>query len=228
MVEVSSSDLTVVGPYSDRNTRGVLKARVVLPNKQNVDEPLYLDVFNTHLTYDDKQQCPMIVKLLEYLDQEYITDINQIILGDLNTYLTFEWPIDFLEDPFSPLSKSQYNPCHEPFSSWITSQSSSTKNYFLDVWKEAFPRNYDGSLVSKGSKEELIALGHTFPAFKDSALTNCRPDRILRRQSNLVELLSVATFGDEPYYESTHLNPIPLYLSDHLGIQVSLNFLSKN
>ena len=228
IVEISAGDLNVVGQYSDRNTRGVLRGRISIPNRDNPDEELFMDFFNTHLTYDDKQQCPMIIKLLDYLEDYYDENENipQIIVGDLNTYLTSEWPIDFLENPFSPLSKSSYNLCYSQFSKWIEShQDNENKPYFSDVWNEAFPRNDDGTITSRNSKDEINALGHTFPVFKDSPLTNCRPDRILRRKSDNVNLLSVATFGDEPWTDSNHLNPEPHYLSDHLGIEVNFDFL---
>ena len=117
---VRTGELNVAGPYSDKNTRGVLQARIALQKSED-SEPFQIDIFNTHLTYDDKQQCPMIVKLLEFLEQakQESPTTHQIVLGDLNTYLTAEWPTDFMQDPFSRFSGHGANPCHQSFQQWI-------------------------------------------------------------------------------------------------------------
>lgn len=170
----------------------------------------------------------MITKLLDVLENSFddFPDIHQVVLGDLNTYLTTEWPIDFLEDPFSTFSSHSFNPCHNAFDPWIKNHQkgkNKEKIYFRDVWEEAFPRKSDGNLVNfiDNTVENYKALGHTFPAYKDSSLNNCRPDRILRRNLPNFDLYSVGTFGDEMWYDANDFqrsNPRPL--SDHLGVLV--------
>ena len=189
------------------------------------------DMFSTHLTYDVQQQCHMIPKVLTRLQNALdVPDRLQVVAGDMNTYMTAEWPMDFWQNPWGSFSLHPTNPCFAPFQAWRDSQGTcSTAPGFSDVWDEAFPRQQNGKLqVRPDERSEVLALGHTFPVFKDSPQTNCRPDRILRRRTPGVELLDIRTFGDEAwYYESDTQRNQPQYLSDHLGVLVTLDLAKK-
>ena len=205
---------------SDRNTRGLLRAQIAHPSPDGGD-PVLWEMFSTHLTYDEHQQCAMVTKLVDELDQfsSKAPDMLQVIAGDMNTYLTFEWPMEFIMDPYSPISSYHGNPCRDPFDRWREShpKTSRVSLTYADIWDEAFPRNSDGRLPQSTEHLEMQALGHTFPVFKTSPQTNCRPDRVLRRVVDGVELLMVKTFG------RASSKTAPMYLSDHLGVFLGLD-----
>ena len=65
------------------------------------------DMFSTHLTYDVKQQCFIIPKVLTRLqDALDVPDRLQVVAGDMNTYMTAEWPMDFWQNPWGSFSPS--------------------------------------------------------------------------------------------------------------------------
>ena len=184
------------------------------------------------------QQCPTVTKLYDLFESSFHSNkLPQLVIGDLNTYLTFEWPIDFLIDDFSYLTVSPSNPCSPVFSKWLSEKNisissplelpnngySSAYPRFVDVWKRAFPRTPTGKLKNSNVQQEIQALGHTFPVFKSSILDNCRPDRMLLRShpdSFAFNIISVETFGGDAIPAASG----PLYISDHLGIIVELGF----
>ncbi|KAJ8601503.1 hypothetical protein CTAYLR_006728 [Chrysophaeum taylorii] len=143
---------------SDRNPRTTLGARVATPLGT-------LRVVASHLSYDRDQQCRAVRDHLKpWLDGLWDSDKNvraQVLLGDLNIYPDFEWPIDTLE--LAPDVRAALgSPCAAGGSTTTT-----TKNppVFVDAWTAT--RNDDP--------------GWTFPNPETLHLDPARPDRVLVR-----------------------------------------------
>jgi hypothetical protein len=212
--------VTISG-YSDKNTRGFLHCRIEVPVASGTQ---MLDVFNAHFPYDQQQQCPTVVRIYEILSREFgssLKEIPQVLLGDLNIYLDFEWPIDFLQYPLNSFTTGPFNPCGKIFAQALQAFSNPEPLNFRDVWSDKFVRNPDGKLHMSSLHLEIQSLGHTFPLFKDNALDNCRPDRILVR-GDLLQVNQVLTIGGESF----SVGPFKQFLSDHLGVLMAFSFKS--
>lgn len=162
------------------------------------DSPVLFYV--THLSYDDLQQCHSIPQLVHELEKA--ANSTQIIMGDMNTYLDFEWyvavalliltdimdyirPMDILTKPWHRLTfDSKHNPCAASNAALLNTTFVS----FSDVWEE------------HARKHSLpMHQGQTFPILRGQQflMDPCRPDRILFRNApgaaKILKLINVET-----------------------------------
>mmetsp|Transcript_8428 Transcript_8428/g.13700 ORF Transcript_8428/g.13700 Transcript_8428/m.13700 type:complete len:459 (-) Transcript_8428:253-1629(-) len=194
---------------SPRNRR-IFYARIQLPV---IGELLF---FVTHLTYEESKQCAQMMNVINYLDT-FDDNTIQIVVGDLNTYFDFEWPIDLATRPINDFSFHKYNPCSQVAKSAFNGATSTAK--FRDVWEDVYP---DLSRFP----------GSTFPNFQDQRaahLDPCRPDRILVRRNVAAEnLITCDTylFGQEMFdWSGKDGGGIPrrgMKMSDHKGVMTQL------
>ena len=72
--------------------RILLYASIILPNN------IYIDVFHTHLGLNANDHCLNIIEIMNIMNEYKIKNSNrlQILLGDFNTYLDYEYPMDIL------------------------------------------------------------------------------------------------------------------------------------
>ena len=137
-------------------------------------------VVASHLSYDRRQQCDAVSeKLKPWLDDLWEThdkdeSLGQVLLGDLNTYPDFEWPIDFLTK--SPqLVEALGNPCVGT----TRIESSKTESLFRDAWEVLSSDKTDDDDVSNPN-------GWTFPNPETMDLDPARPDRLLVRSEKII------------------------------------------
>jgi len=220
IADVSMTPLVTMQRSSDLNTRAALHARI------DAGDGLLVDVVNTHLTYDDRLQCFMVPVLASVAQS--VRDANPdpssttVLLGDMNTYIDFEWPMDFLTVEPDAWQAAPYNPCARAFS-WFR-----RRPRFVDAWHEAYPRGEDGLVLAGDSlADEIAAIGHTFPSFEhDRPIDDCRPDRILVTKPcpagrfdsacGRCTVCTTALFADQPYQGSA-------MLSDHRGLKTRIS-----
>ncbi len=94
-------------------------------------------------------QCRHTVLLWKFM-QSFPREIPQILVGDMNTYFDFEWPVDFLTKGFTPFMLSKHNPCSSVLNleKERMGQQAHFDEVFTDVWEEVYP------LISKEERED--------------------------------------------------------------------------
>eukprot|EP01112_Ceratiomyxa_fruticulosa_P002165 TRINITY_DN12285_c0_g1_i1.p1 TRINITY_DN12285_c0_g1~~TRINITY_DN12285_c0_g1_i1.p1 ORF type:complete len:448 (-),score=68.84 TRINITY_DN12285_c0_g1_i1:225-1568(-) len=178
-----------------------------------------VNVFMTHFTLGDYEQCVNVIQLIKWLNT-FDKDIPQVLLGDMNTYFDFEWPMDFLTSGFTAFQKSTFNPCYNAFKPHFEDQAILNSKPFDDVWEMFYPQNTNPKIAGNNMKdrwwgEAPANPGYTFPISenKDAIQDASRPDRILIR--NKIMATSVALFGADPI----SLGSSSFYASDHRGVE---------
>jgi len=165
-----------------------------------------VDVLVTHVTFVDMEQCNSFVQLLDAMNKAPAGS-PQILLGDLNVYFDFEWPVELLTRRLDSFSISPHNPCRQRFQEILEKEPSvaASSGSFSDAWK-VFHTPSDSS-------------GNTFTNFYDHRLEDpSRPDRILFRSSRdsraLITVCETQIFGEESFdYGDTKM-----FISDHRGL----------
>jgi len=220
-----------------------IDASSLLKQIGNHQAEFLVDVLVTHLSYDAGEQCRQIVQVRRYLDEKLEIcekDLStpdasilrgstqswgsisnslfrpQILMGDLNIYRDFEWPMDYLtaydSDSFELIHSSiDENHRHEKGNArgqrvgcsahWRRQMGSSSSSPsgghkarqaggFQDVWDSA---------GSSGHSE-----GWTFPNLKSATNDPARCDRILVRSS--VPQTHLSNEGSARFHD---VDPIP-------------------
>lgn len=118
-----------------------------------------------HLSYDRRQQCDSVSTILRpWLDGLWGREqvLGQVLLGDLNTYPDYEWPLDALTlEP--EILRTVGGPCAAEAPLVLEGPP------FVDAWARARP----------------LDAGATFPNPETMNLDATRPDRILARGPGL-------------------------------------------
>jgi endonuclease/exonuclease/phosphatase family metal-dependent hydrolase len=126
IVYVEGHAIALSAKSSDSNPRTALRVTVdassLLEQSGTKQAEFLVDVLVTHLSYDAGEQCRQVAQLRRYLDakldvckEERTRDVSllrgaaklsrkshlssfrpQILMGDLNIYRDFEWPMDYL------------------------------------------------------------------------------------------------------------------------------------
>jgi endonuclease/exonuclease/phosphatase family metal-dependent hydrolase len=218
--------------------RKVLHAAISVPASAGVSR--MLDVFNTHVTYVDVAQCAQIVQLLRFMNSvaESSSASEQVLMGDFNSYMDWEFHLDLLS---RPLHHSLYsdNPC--------VAQWAGLNLDPRQLQQLLFPQSVSDSLVQSGAAfrdlhssvypNAVTHPGLTFPTFTDARVADpCRPDRILVRQwSNISggslnaprNALLECDVGVFLYHPLT-TNPELTFASDHRGVAAVLDWASAD
>jgi len=207
--EILSTGSMLLGGGSPRN-RKVFHAEIRVPG---VGDVIF---FVTHLTYEESKQCHQMLRVLEYMDSVK-PDAIQILVGDLNIYFDYEWPLDLLTRPINKFTFHRYNPCASEAIQRSMQASKTAK--FRDAWEDVY-------------KDLARFPGSTFPNFQDQRaahLDPCRPDRILIRNNKISE--SVVTcdtylFGQKTFEwsgkDGAGVQRKGMKISDHKGVLTQL------
>eukprot|EP01087_Luapelamoeba_hula_P008548 TRINITY_DN2142_c0_g1_i1.p1 TRINITY_DN2142_c0_g1~~TRINITY_DN2142_c0_g1_i1.p1 ORF type:complete len:563 (-),score=66.48 TRINITY_DN2142_c0_g1_i1:8-1696(-) len=167
----------------DRNLRTMILAEIEVPKLGMVY------VFATHLSYHNFTQCRHMVELISQIDTLSLDRNTPIILlGDFNTYATFEYPMNFLTTPYYLVASSNlcFGQMQRENIDFEPDETTSISGGFVDVWKMTESRR-----VSKGHSPRF---GYTFSnlPFTESTHTwpsiPCRPDRILLSKNHVQRL----------------------------------------
>jgi endonuclease/exonuclease/phosphatase family metal-dependent hydrolase len=163
-----------------------------------------VDVFSVHMGIFDVQQCHAATQLRALVDAS--TARRQIVLGDFNAYIDWEWPLDWLVEPRdSAWLRSPVHPCHRQFQVAAGQVNNRTSERFVDAWPHLMPSS---------------VVGNTFTNFEDARKEDCsRPDRVLSRGA--LEPRHIYLFGDQAIGKR---NGQSIYPSDHRGLLVSFEF----
>jgi len=180
---------------SDANPRASLAALVQTPLGR-------LRVAASHLSYDRNQQCLSVFEqFAPWLDRLWETDahgtIGQVVLGDLNTYSDFEWPIDALTSDYDTL-RAIGGPCVDR----IGAQNELPRlkaPRFVDAWTS----------TNTGGKA-----GWTFPSPESMLLDPSRPDRVLVRSQKLRPWQTLITGCDKIVNTDFQVSDHRLVVSD--------------
>lgn len=202
---------------ADKNPRVTLGAVIRTPIGD-------LRVVASHLSYDRQQQCRAVGDRLQpWLDRLWVSGdrestVGQLLLGDLNIYPDFEWPLDELQhgkDVYDALRSPCQQPgekrpkkeaetmMHETDPLLAAAAEATTKDsdLFVDVW----------TATKTGSSGSGVP-GWTFPNPEKMNLDPARPDRLLLR-STQVKPVNAAIYGCESIQKDPEKDPT--YLSDH-------------
>ena len=207
--------------YSDTNSRGVLHVSIKIDNPDIFDREFTVDLYNTHLPYVEVQQCNSAIQVFDYINKQPAVSLT-VLLGDMNTYFDYEWPMEIFTQKFNWLQLSKINPCSSEISNWLFTHpffNPEDKIVFKDVWDDEIKRDLQGKMIVGRGESEYDSPGHTFPAFQPSSgvLNNCRPDRMLYfdAPTDIVhfERVKVYLFGGEYSPQK--------FISDHAGILTS-------
>ncbi|XP_072050505.1 uncharacterized protein [Amphiura filiformis] len=160
----------------DANERMVLHAMVNLGN-------IHANFSVVHLSYDKWQQCVNVAEIMRYLRET--KPKYSILLGDFNTYITYEWPLEgLLRGYFSAQNKCpkvafRQNPTLEAevFS-------------YADAWMALNPHR----------------LGFTFSNMPEPGFES-RPDRILA-SSRYLKVTSCLLHGLGDSYENKYTSQV--------------------
>ena len=139
---------------SDRNPRTALGVLAATPFGN-------LRVVAAHLSYDRRQQCDSVSTILRpWLDALWGREeaLGQVVVGDLNTYPDYEWPLDALTlEP--EILRLVGGPCAADAPLVLEGPP------FVDAWARTRP----------------LDAGATFPNPETMNLDAARPDRVLAR-----------------------------------------------
>jgi endonuclease/exonuclease/phosphatase family metal-dependent hydrolase len=238
------SHAMVVLPKSDRwstdnNQRCAL--RVTLDVSSVAPGLGGLQVFVTHLSYADTQQCLNTAALLYWMNEELVRGagidgermVAQVLMGDLNTYFGYEWPLEImLREKNDPLKLHTLNPCTAvqtepqllrelsptrvllpatsvpPFAEWPSHHQEASA--LRDAWTALFAENKPGFTFSN--------VGDVTKLYDDNP--PCRADRILVRGP--IFPVAARTIGRDPLSLFVTPPSEEVLLSDHLGVAVML------
>ena len=214
---------------SDICPRALLAATLNATLPSGVAAPL--TTFVAHVSYDSDESCRMMEVVRREVDTRWGEDpagdrndangrrggLGQLLAGDVNAYLDFEWAVDTLtrrDDAFT--SDARLNPCAAALGSHPPRRDASASGgelggppLFVDAW-EALHRPEPGSETPTG--------GYTFPNPQTRPNDPSRPDRILARAPPLsggragLRPLRAAILGCDPIGRDEQG---PLYMSDH-------------
>jgi len=176
--------------------------RICLHTLVNTSTIGLINIFVTHLTYGDKGQCMSVIKLFNFTNS-FDPGIPQILLGDMNTYFDFEWPLDFLTGQGLQFVKHKMNPCSlywKEISFSSLGMERWNPVYFSDAWEQFI-----------NTHTKLLLSGNTFTTFDDQDPS--RPDRILVRSEFLL-VTKVSIFGNN-FIVTSNATTNP---SDHRGV----------
>eukprot|EP00732_Lithocolla_globosa_P003439 Lithocolla_globosa_v1_NODE_2776_length_1872_cov_5.470556.p1 type:complete len:476 gc:universal NODE_2776_length_1872_cov_5.470556:250-1677(+) len=195
-------------------SRGCLQVTIDLPSLGLVQ------VFNTHVTFIDTEQCRSATQLLSLLNA-FKDNITQVLLGDFNVYFDFEYPIDYLTHSSPIFELLQLNPCSSFFKDFETNyleQSSDERGSISHTENLYGPK---GPLLDTWSKLNPNSPGHTFSNYRDHRLEDpTRADRILARPADIIQVESSQLFGNSPIPDE---EPV-MYPSDHRGVLTVLSW----
>ncbi len=194
---------------SPRNRR-IFYARINVPI---IGEILF---FVTHMTYEESKQCAQMMAVLNYLET-FDEDAIKILVGDLNIYFDFEWPLDLATRPVNKFTFHKYNPCSRAAAE--NGLKTGAPARYRDAWEDVY--------------NDLSRFpGSTFPNFQDDRaahLEPCRPDRILIQNSDKAKSLITCDtylFGQETFsWSGKDAAGIPrqgMKMSDHKGVMTQL------
>lgn len=221
------SSQSIILPHHARwssDPNGRCAVMVTLNASEIAPELSRLQVFLSHTSYADTQQCLNTVALRYWINSLRTENNPQVLMGDFNTYFGWEWPMDVLTHQQQLLSSELY-PCREPQKEAqlvqviesgeilsvppLLSLGGEEEEGFRDGWTEVFG----------GSSK----LGFTFSNVPDTTKfwddnPPCRPDRVYMRGS--LAAVSGGVLG----------NPMQLFetadstdrVSDHLGVELLL------
>ena len=173
------------------------KGRIILYAAIAVDNGRRMvDVFHTHFGLEAPDHCVNVMDIWETVNRYHILhpDRLQILLGDFNTYLDWEYPMDFLTvnhgDGHNKLLMQFLESKCEAFSQ-MRNRTHINGQYppFIDVWKEIYGKDID---VMK-----------TFTNFEDERIEDPTvADRILYRNGisgDSWNVCDVWIAGDQPF-----------------------------
>ncbi|KAL0481501.1 Diguanylate cyclase [Acrasis kona] len=171
-----------------------------------------LDFYVTHQAIDPVDQCQKMGEVLTFTNHNAM--LNQVLLGDFNTYYDFPYPMDLMtsNDGLSfhhnkfqnkncnqECQKAKFDQCVS-----ILDNKHSNKRPFVDAWEHL-------------KNDEP---GHTFTNYKDQDMS--RPDRILFRGGVEQDFIAqdIQVIGD---------TPLPghgdVYISDHRMVVLQLTIM---
>jgi len=180
--DVKSFTIPLSRRSSDRNARVCLRVTV---NTSTTAGPV--DFFVTHLSYDAAEQCRQVVALRSFLDESAMERPHrpQILVGDLNIYRDFEWPMDYLQaletksylalhGVEDPCSRHRDPPAGPPMTDGAHPGVVNNVGTFEDVWLAGNDPTRRGSDLNSG---------WTFPNLPGAENAPARCDRMLLRSS---------------------------------------------
>lgn len=183
-------------------------------------------MLTTHLGLSDIGQCEATNELRNLVESG---PSDVILLGDLNTYFDFEWPMDTLTRPDDSFTVSSFNPCGEVNRrfSFLRSQEvlktgqTSYEGFSVDQ-PVSLKRKNVATMVDVYSRVTNDAprrpLSSTFTNFRDFRVQdNSRPDRILVGKDSILRPCNLETFGADSF---TH-DGQQAYPSDHRGVMAT-------
>ena len=229
---------------------GVAKdQRVLLHVVVEVGSGVEVDVFTSHWPVYDYEQCHTALQIRNVTERVRAEhpERAQILLGDLNVYFDFEYPIRLLTHPFSRLTHGNTSPCapvqsafphlgSPPGAPWIDAFDASHPILIPTAPPSRAPSSGESgqALPERWWGAPMPPLGLTFPTFTDTRIQDgSRPDRILfrpplrqddqrqddQRQDQWVKGCFV--FGREPFFPaegSPKQQARVMFPSDHLGV----------
>eukprot|EP00045_Choanoeca_perplexa_P008548 m.80050 g.80050 ORF g.80050 m.80050 type:complete len:635 (+) comp14532_c0_seq1:130-2034(+) len=194
-------------PYKgspDKNQRNFMHAEFTVAGDK-------VHLLGAHFTYHPIAQCDAVKQVLLYIHDVIPPSDTVILTGDLNTYMSFEWPLAWVSNTLPPtLRMHTSNPCRTAYATLHQAAGPSAADVdFRDSFKSVHPNDP----------------GWTFTNFEYTNYTelyerSTRPDRMLIRTSRWVEQ-TAAIFGDalDGFVRQD------LYASDHRGLVVSYSRL---
>jgi len=198
---------------ANADTRKCLNALIEIPGLGKIN------FFVTHFGLDDHEQCTQASNLWRFLNT-FPKDIPKIVVGDMNTYFDFEWPVEFLTQGFSSLLLNRLNPCFQSVRAEFLLHGAENYSTLVDIWEENYPVH--NSDPSTRWWAVWTADGNTYPNYGDNDPS--RPDRIYYAADNL-KSCKVIKFGGETFTVNGKLT----FPSDHMGLLATFEqIVSKN
>eukprot|EP00026_Physarum_polycephalum_P007153 Phypoly_transcript_07209.p1 GENE.Phypoly_transcript_07209~~Phypoly_transcript_07209.p1 ORF type:complete len:439 (+),score=51.74 Phypoly_transcript_07209:338-1654(+) len=189
-----------------------------------------INFFVTHFSLNDIEQCTHALMLWEHLNS-FPPDVPQILVGDMNTYFDFEWPMDLLTQGLTLFMLGPLNPCSNVLKKNLVHRMNQTLNYHVvkDAWEElypAIPKNEHMPASDRWWGSWAAPPGHTFSNYDDQDPS--RTDRLYfyspeqktkenKKKESYLKLCDVTLFGNTPIQDEQYKNKI-LYPSDHKGV----------
>ncbi|XP_062587961.1 uncharacterized protein LOC134249646 [Saccostrea cucullata] len=156
--------------------------RVIIHAKVRTDHSGILDVFVVHFSYVRQQQCENADALLHLLRERSYRYV--VILGDMNVYNDFEWPLKLLTSK----RRTDFKGCIPQLESFRRKRQT-----FLDAWTEV---------------HGLEEAGYTFSNMPSPGLES-RPDRII--VNSKMEIKAASLTGDGSFYKDKYSSSISFH-----------------
>ena len=195
-----------------------------------------LHILAAHWTYDTSGQCAAARQMLAYANG--LPPFEPVVmLGDFNTYLSFEYPMDYMTRTLPPaFQESLLNPCHPQHDQPAQKTAAGARAHaharapmaappppppppaVADAAEPGHPPFWDAFSRAHPLEEGWTFTNFELGADEDLRQQATRPDRILVRSAPQWAVRDAFVFADEV---DAKMNE-KLYASDHRALFISL------